>query len=124
MAFSKITEHIDELNQGIRAYVDAKLDYLELSFLKKTAKLYAKMASMMMAGFLFIMFLGMLSIAVAIVIGRALEELSLGFFIVSGFYLILSIVIFIFRKRLFRTFGIKKISKKLSKMRGNKSEES
>lgn len=114
MAFFNITKNIEQLSTHLQAYVDAKLEYFKLKLLKTATELAANVFKRILAAFLFTFFLMMLSVAVAIVIGDELGGMSLGFFIVAGFYLLLLILVWLFGKRLFSTKIIRFLSKKMS----------
>src|SRR5690625_1124615 len=114
MAFFNITKNIEQLSTHLQAYVEAKLEYFKLKILKTTTELAANVLKELLAALLLVFFLMMLSTAVSIVIGRELGDMSLGFFIVAGFYLFLLILVLIFGKRLFSSKIVKLLSKKLS----------
>lgn len=115
MAFSRINRRIEDLNQDIRAYVQNKLEYFELKMMKKVTELSAKIVTRIAATLIFLMFLTFASIAIAIIIGRNLGDISLGFFIVAGLYFIVFLLILIFGRRMFSTAIVRKLSKAMTK---------
>jgi len=127
MLFSKVTQQIDELNQDIRAFVDAKLEYFELLLLKKTTEFAVKWFRRLVLTIFFLMFLGMFSVAIAIIIGRYLDDYILGFFIVSGFYLLVFFLFLGFSKKILQTKIVKRFSKKMMRakqeMRNSSSKQ-
>ncbi len=120
MAFSRISQHIDGLKQDIYAYVNAKIEYLELKMIKVVTETSAKIVKGVMAAFFFVMFLGMVSMAVAIFVGQLLGDLSYGFFIVAGFYLLLMLLVLLFAKRVLQRKILKALSKVMMQRKANK----
>lgn len=127
MLFSKVTQQIEELNQDIRVFVDVKLEYFELLLLKKTTEFAAKWFRRLVLTIFFLMFLGMFSVAIAIIIGRYLDDYILGFFIVSGFYLLVFFLFLGFSKKILQTKIVKRFSKKMMRakqeMRNSSSKQ-
>lgn len=127
MLFSKVTQQIDELNQDIRAFVDAKLEYFELLLLKKTTEFAAKWFRRLVLTIFFLMFLGMFSVAIAIILGRYLNDYILGFFIISGVYLVIFFLFLGFSKKIIKTKMVKRISKRMmdakQEMRNSSSKQ-
>lgn len=113
MIFSKVNKHIEDLSQDIRAYIDAKVDYFGLKFVKRISILLAKMAKGIVAFLILLSFLGMLSMAGAFFIGEALGSLGYGFLIVAGFYLIILICIMLVGKRYIQRIMIREVSREM-----------
>jgi hypothetical protein len=99
MAFEKLTNSINDLNDNIRALAYSSAEYYKLDLYKKIIKGAIFLVNMMLIGFVCLIALMFLSIAVAISIGEALGELSAGYYIVGGFYLLLFIIIWFFAKK-------------------------
>lgn len=115
MLFSKITQHIDELNHDIRAYVNTRLEYFELVILKEVSDTTADIIRAFLLTVIFTIAMAFISVAVAFLLGAALDNYSLGFFLVGGFYLLLFVVVLLFGKRFFQTLVVKTLSKKAAK---------
>lgn len=115
MAFSKITHHIEELNDNIQDLVTAKLEYYRLKMFKKATQTAARLVKLLVYGSIFLLFLGFLSVGFAILIGRALGDLSYGFFIIAGAYLVIFICYMTFGKNYMHYLLLKKFSSGLAK---------
>lgn len=111
MGIFNISEHIDELNDNIQAYVKTMLEYYRLQIFKKAVQSSSVLIKLLVIGSIFLLFLGFLSVGAAIWIGKALGELSTGFFIIAGIYLLIFIIFFIFRKNLIDNLILQRVSK-------------
>lgn len=111
MAFSKLTDHIDELGDHLEAYVKSMVEYYKLSLFKKLMKAFSSLAKLLIVGSMFLVFLGFVSVACAILIGSSIGSYSGGFFIVGGFYLLVFFVLLIFWKKLIEGIFLDKFSR-------------
>jgi|SRR5690554_654723 len=92
------TEKINELVEETRAYLEAKIDLIRVNFIaQSTENLAAVLAAFIIGGFLLI-FLIFLSLFVAIALSTLWSSEVLGYAAVAGFYLLLVVVLIIFRK--------------------------
>ncbi len=124
MLFSKITQHIDELNHDIRAYVNTRLEYFELVILKEVSDTTADIIRAFLLTVIFAIAMAFISVAIAFLLGAALGSYSLGFFLVGGFYLVLFVLVMLFGKRLFQSIVVQTLSKKVSKYRKLEKDDS
>lgn len=111
MAFKKLTDHIDEVNENVQAYVSSMLEYYKLDLFKKITKASSKLVKLLVFGSIFLFFLGFISLGLAFLIGSSLGHLSYGFFIVGGIYLIAFILFLIFGSNLVDNLILQKFSK-------------
>lgn len=102
MAFSEIGENFELLKKDVLSYVNTKIDYLQLRALKKITKLSSRLINVILLSVIFILFIVFASTGAAILIGNHLEDMSYGFFIVAGFYLLILIFILLFGRALLR----------------------
>lgn len=123
MAFSKISHRIDQLKVNIYDYVNTKLEYYELKLFEKATKSIAKLVKLLVYGSIFLMFLGFLSVGLAILIGRAIGDLSYGFFIVAGVYLVLFVCFMTFGKHFISNLLLRKFSRGILKESGTEEKE-
>ncbi|MCF4100636.1 phage holin family protein [Gillisia sp. M10.2A] len=99
MAFEKLTNSIHDLDENIRAFVTSSAEYYKLDLYKKIIKGAISLVNMMLIGFVALIALFFLSIAVALSIGQAMGQASAGFYIVGGFYIVIFALIWIFGKK-------------------------
>ena len=98
MAFEKLTNSIQDLNDNIRALGTSSAEYYKLDLYKKIIQGVIFLVNMLLIGFICLIVVLFLSIAVAITIGTAMGIPSAGYYIVGGFYLLLLIFIWVFGK--------------------------
>ena len=84
----------------VKEYVNNRLTQLKLSFAEKTSKVMAVMVAVLLSALVFFLFLLLICIAGAIVIGQWLESFWLGFVIVGGIVLVVGLILWIFKDRL------------------------
>lgn len=94
-----LENNVDNLNDDVQSYVKKSFEYYKLDFYKKATKVMIAAIRMLLisSGALLVLFF--ISIAAAILIGEKMENLSYGFFIVGGFYLLTTLLIAIFGKK-------------------------
>lgn len=112
MAFEKLTNSIQDLNESIKALGKSSAEYYKLDIYKKITKgIIGAINGVLLVclGFFMLLFL---SIAVAIHISTAMEIPSVGFYIVGGFYLLLIILLMVFGKDYIKKTVLVKSSRK------------
>lgn len=97
-----IATNVEQLYQKAKEYTETSIELFRLNAIDKTAdvvsSLFARLALIMVVA----MFTLFINIALSLYIGKLLGEMYLGFLIVSGFYLVLSIVIFYYSEKLIK----------------------
>lgn len=96
--FSKFESLADQL----KAYVNTRVSQAKLSLAEKVSNVAATLIAMLIAALVFFLMLTLLCVAAALLIGQWLGSLWLGFLIVAGFVLLLGLVLWFARDRLFR----------------------
>ena len=113
MAFEKLTDSIRDLKINIQALKYSSTEYYKLNLYKKIVKVTLGVITGVLVGFLGIVALLFLSVAVAIAISNALDSPRAGFFIVAGFYILLIILYFVIGKKYLEKTILTKSSKKV-----------
>ena len=108
---------IDSLIDNLTGYIEARVDMLKIEAREEITRVLSNTAIYLFVVFVFLLGLGLVSVAVALVIGDKLGAVSTGFFIVSGFYLLVGVVLIFFREAL-----VQKIEKKVAIMFNKKKE--
>ena len=111
MAFEKLTNSFNDLNENIRALSYSTSEYYKLNLYKKLIRGVIFLVNMMLIGFICLIALLFLSVAVAMSIGEALNDPSLGFYIVGAFYVLIFGFFWIFDKNYIRKFILIKSSR-------------
>ncbi|MFO8146766.1 MAG: phage holin family protein [Bacteroidota bacterium] len=115
MAFEKLTNSIQELKDSVRSFAESNVEYYKLSLYKKVVKTATSLVTAVLIGFFGIFFLLFLSIAVAVHISAVLDQPSVGFYIVAGFYLLIIIFILVIGRKLIEKKFLLKSSRKIFK---------
>ncbi len=100
MAFEEVKENLSEAEATARSYIESSRQFYKLKgfkFMMKAVMVFVKMASV---GIMLVLALFFLSLSAAFYIGAELDRTSLGFLIVGGFYLLVGVLIYIFRHSL------------------------
>ncbi|MFM7645210.1 MAG: phage holin family protein [Sphingomonadales bacterium] len=79
---------IETLVEKLKNYLNTRLAELKLSTAEKTAKVLSVMIAVLLAALLFFLFLTILMVGIALLIGEWLQSYWLGFFITAGIILV------------------------------------
>lgn len=102
-----IFENISELKENLQQYLETKLSYYGITAFEKAVKMLTAFAAQGFVGMLMLIAFIFLSAAAAIYIGTLLESTELGLLIVGGFYLVLGLIFYLFRRKIFSPIIIK-----------------
>ncbi|MES2811446.1 MAG: hypothetical protein V4670_03160 [Bacteroidota bacterium] len=83
-------------------YTKTSITLFKLSSVEKSADVLSSLTSQVTIILIALMFILFTNIGLALWLGKLLNEYFLGFFIVSGFYLVLALVVFIFRNQMIK----------------------
>lgn len=99
MAFKLLTENLSESGTKLQDYIKNSAEYYKLRLFKHAMKLTTSLINMLVLGGIFMLFLMFFSFGIAMWLGRILESMLFGFFIVGGFYLLIFLLILFFGKK-------------------------
>ena len=105
---------VERLVSNVKLYAETKLDLAILNVQDKLSGVVALIASyllMTVFGFFIMLFLSM---GIAWYIGEKTGDASMGYFSIAGFYLIVVIVLYIFREKLIKAPIVNAILKVVS----------
>ena len=91
-------ELVEELFERAEAYVKTNISLFKLKAVDKVASGVSAVIANVVVAILGVFFLIILSIAFAIWIGQSLQSMPAGFFIVAGFYGVLTLLFMMFGK--------------------------
>ncbi|MNF37618.1 hypothetical protein D3C85_140530 [compost metagenome] len=100
MAFQELKEHTENIQDHAQKYIDSNLDYYKLKSFKVAMKSTTMILKFALVLLCFSMVLLFCSVAGAFAIGNFLDSTALGFLIVGGFYLLLTIILFLFQDKI------------------------
>lgn len=93
----------DLLFDKIENYSKTSIKLAKLNAIDKTADVTSALASGIFVSIVAFMFILFVNIGLSLYLGKILGDMFYGFFLVSGFYLILCLVIYFFRNQLIKT---------------------
>ena len=93
---------IEALWQKISSYLETKILLLKLQAIDKSSAIIASIVSKLILLLAVIFFLFLINIGIALWIGSLLGKLYYGFFILAGFYIIVALLLYVFRKKLLK----------------------
>lgn len=97
-----IATNIEKLYDKATLYAKTSYELVRLKAIDKISEIISSLAVVISIVFIVAMFTLFLNVGIALWIGQTLNNISLGFFIVSGFYVLLAIIVFIYRKKLIK----------------------
>ena len=102
MALDELKQDLMEAEADIRSYVENSDEYVRLTIFKIVMRYVTGTVQFLLigAGILFVLLF--LSLAASLALSETLDSYYSGFIIVGGFYMVTSILLFIFRERLDR----------------------
>lgn len=123
MGNQSITENFSELSSAVRKYVQAHIDLLKVRLLEKLVKIGTYFFSLITLILILAFILISLTFAFSFWYGQVYGDFVGGFLISAGFYLIIAILVFLFRKQLFANNIIKNLSQILFSDEENENNE-
>ncbi|WP_046755433.1 hypothetical protein [Kordia jejudonensis] len=92
--------HIESIYERAKAYTETSIELYKLNAIDKTADVVSSLVSWIVLGSVAAVFLLFINIGISLYIGTLLGAGYLGFLIVSSFYLVLGICLYIFNGKL------------------------
>jgi ABC-type multidrug transport system fused ATPase/permease subunit len=113
MAFERISDNLQSLNENIRSFAESSAEYYKLDLFNKTMKGATSAIKGAVIAFFFLFALLFLSIALSVLLSVWIDVPSSGFFIVGGIYLLLGLFIVFFGDSVITKPMLQKTSRKL-----------
>lgn len=98
----KVFAKVDELVGSLKAYADNRIESIKFNAAEKSSAIAANFLAGFFISVVLIFFIGLVSVAISLLLGKWLNILWLGFLIVAVFYLLMGILLWKFRVRLIR----------------------
>jgi hypothetical protein len=92
--------HFEKLTYNLKEYVNTRYDIVTLKVTQKVANIGSQTTAIILIGMMVSLFLLFINIAVALYLSSLLNNSYAGFFIVAGFYLVLTLIFILGRKKL------------------------
>lgn len=110
MAFKDIKNEIGEIKTNSEEFITSSLNYYRLWGFKVSAKAGSIFMTIILLSLFLMMAMLFLSLFAAFAIGESMQHRPLGFLIVGGFYLLLTLLAYLLRKRIVEKPLLKKLS--------------
>lgn len=88
---------IDAIIENLTGLIEARVELAKLEVKEEVAKVGAKIVAAIVFSFLLIMIIIFLSISVGALLNSVLESMFLGYVIVTGFYLLVLVLLIVFK---------------------------
>lgn len=117
-------KHIELLYEKVKEYTETSLELYKLNAIDITADVVSSLVSRIALVLVFSLFTLFVNIAISLLIGNLIGSYYLGFLIVSGFYLIITIFIYFFSNKFIKIPITNLVIAKLLKSRRKENIES
>ena len=97
-----VAKSVDMLYEKAKSYTETSAELLALKTVNKTADVLSSLTSIIIFVMVFVMFTLFVNIGLSLLIGSLLNEYYLGFFIISAFYFVLALVLYVFKNKLIK----------------------
>ena len=115
-------KHVELLYVKVKEYTETSIELYKYNAINITADVVSSLVSRVLLVLVFSLFTMFVNIAISLYIGNLIGSYYLGFLIVSGFYLIITMLIYLFSNKLIKTPITNLVIAKLLKS-GRKSSE-
>lgn len=92
-----VAKSVDILYEKAKKYTETSAELLALNAVDKTADVLSSLTSRVIIVIFFAMFTLFINIGLSLFIGSLLNAYFLGFFIISAFYLVLALILYVFK---------------------------
>lgn len=96
------TDHIETLFKRAGDYLKTRLELIKLKAVDKSSDMISNLVSKVIVLLVFTLFITILNIGIALFLGELLGKAYYGFFVLAGFYLIVGLIFWAFRKKWFK----------------------
>ncbi|WP_395655359.1 hypothetical protein [Flavobacterium sp.] len=97
-----IATNIELLYKKAEQYSKTSFELLQLNTIDKISDVISSLSVVISISIIVAMFTLFINIGISLYIGKLLNDYAMGFFLVSGFYFIVAIVVYLFRKSLIK----------------------
>lgn len=97
-----IATNLGKLYDKAEQYSRTSMELIKLNAIDKSSDVISSLAVVTTLAFIVAIFTLFINLGLALLIGSALGDYAMGFFIVSGFYVLVGIILYIFRKNLIK----------------------
>ncbi|MDO7171924.1 hypothetical protein [Mariniflexile sp. AS56] len=99
---TNMTKSVDLLYEKAKKYTETSAELLALNTVDKTADVLSSLTTIVLLVLVVVMFTLFINVGLSLLIGSLLNAYYLGFFIVSGFYIVLALVLYVLKDKLIK----------------------
>jgi hypothetical protein len=107
---NNLTDNLREFTTAVEDYIESSISYHKLDLFKKVMKGMVAGSYQIILGFFLLIALLFLNIALSLFLGELLDSIALGYLIVGGFYLLVTIICSFFLKGTLEKILVRKAS--------------
>jgi len=96
----ELLENVGETSEYARQFAQKQYDYIRLVVAERTAKVASTLVTVIAVTFFAILVIIMLSLTLGFYLGNLMKSYPLGFLTVTGFYLVLALVVYSMRRQI------------------------
>jgi ABC-type multidrug transport system fused ATPase/permease subunit len=100
MAFEELKENLSGTEHDVRSYIEHNKEYYKLLVFKILMQVITSFTKMLFISAIILFVLFLLSLTASIAIGQAMDNMLYGFLIVSVFFVILGVILYLLRNKL------------------------
>lgn len=115
MSEKKLSENLAELSSLAKSYIDSYFTLIKLQFLEKTSRIGTFLISSVIMIMIISFAVFFATFAFSYWFGKHYGSFAEGFLLSTGFYILLAIILFVFRKKIIGNAVVKSISSILFK---------
>ncbi len=119
---ANMAKSVEILYEKAKKYTETSAELLALNAVDRTADVLSSLTSRVIIVMFFAMFTLFINVGLSLFIGSLLNEYYLGFFIISAFYLVLALVLYVFKDKFIKTPVTNLIILKLLKSKKSDSD--
>jgi len=112
---SQVKENIESLFEKTGDYLETRVDLYKLKAVDTSSDMLSSLLSKLIVLFVFSLFIVIVNIGIALLLGELMGKSYYGFFVVAGFYLITGLIFYSMRKKWFKEPIADKLIEKLLK---------
>lgn len=94
---------LDNLYDKAKVYAEVNLELYKLKAVEKSAHIVSELASKFILSAFVLLCFFVFNIGLSIYLGDVLGKMHYGFFMISGFYMVLTLVFYVFRRKWIKT---------------------
>ncbi len=96
----ELKENVEDIQENAKAYIESNISYYKLWGFKVAMKSTTLIFKFLLIAICLVIFLLFISVAGALVIGKALDNYVLGFLAVAGIYLVAAFLLFLVKDKI------------------------